>query len=122
MWIFTKDGYFSIVQKGGAPNTLMVRARVRPDLEILADKLHLGPAAIIDTPDGDYAHRLLVDKEAFARYLANSVHSLDYPNFKATVNHPDHLRHRAYMRVWESLFNWQHVFKKRGSSTHGAKD
>ena len=121
MWIFTRDGYFSIVQKGGGPNILMVRARVRPDLENLASKLNLGPEAIIDTPDGDYAHRLLVDKETFARYLANSVQTLDYPNFKATVNHSDHMRHRVYMRVWEALFNWQFAFKKRGNSTNGAK-
>ena len=37
MWIFTKEGFFSAVEKRDAAAKLVVRARSRADIDALAD-------------------------------------------------------------------------------------
>lgn len=53
MWLMTKHGFYSIVQK--KPDEYHVRARERQDLQNLIDRVPLPDAVIIDTPEADYA-------------------------------------------------------------------
>ncbi len=88
MWIFTQDGYVSVVQHfSPSPGAeLLVRARARRHL-----KRVLGlamPASRVDllmqsTPDHDYPWRAAVDRTVVRDILVASVEQLGYSNFKA---------------------------------------
>lgn len=87
MWIFTQDGYVSVVQHfhptPGAE--LLVRARARKHLASVlglvlpADRVE---SLIRSTPDHDYPWRAAVDRAVVRELVVASVDRLDYPNFK----------------------------------------
>ena len=106
MWIFTRDGYFSGVQKDCGADEVLVRSRQRCDLVRLGEKLGL-KLRIRETPLSDYRYRAVLKKADWGRYLSDSALNLDYDNFKNTVPKQDHRRHNAYMRCWEALLAWQ---------------
>jgi hypothetical protein len=101
MWLFTTDGFLSIVFKGCRPDQVMVRARVEADLK------RAFPKAKITTskPPADYRYRAVVTRKALTAYLRRMVEQLAYANFKDTVK--DDARHEAYMRVWQAMFSLQ---------------
>jgi hypothetical protein len=105
MWLFCKQGFFSVVRHSHRPGHLLVRARLRQDIDNLARLLaqETGqPCAPLVTPEADYRYRLEVPREDFARALVKLVEDLDYPNFKLAV-HGDPARDRAYGRVWSIM-------------------
>jgi hypothetical protein len=96
VWLFTKHGFFSVVcarlgdGKQGRPidtARLMVRARVREHLEALKKRWpdHLGLCDIRTSAATDYAFRMFVDKQTWARVLAELALETDYDNFKSEV-------------------------------------
>lgn len=109
MWIFTKDGFYSIVEKKDAPEgRLVVRSRVKADLERLMKKS--GFDTHISESGRDYPYRIYIPRDLLADYLARAVFSLHYDNFKDMVQKKDPERERIYERVWVELFrltrNW----------------
>ena len=109
MWLFCKQGFFSVVRHSYRPGHLLVRARLAQDADNLARLLaeQTGrPFAPLVTPDADYRYRLEVPREDFARALVRLVEDLDYPNFKLAV-HGDAGRDRAYGRVWSVMAELQ---------------
>jgi len=60
MWLMTKHGFYSIVEK--KPGEYHVRSRERQDLKNLVDRVPLRGAVIVDTPDADCACRVITDK------------------------------------------------------------
>ena len=58
MWLMTKHGFYSIVQK--KPGEFHIRSRVRKDLQNLVQRVPLIGARILDTKDADYAFRIIV--------------------------------------------------------------
>ncbi len=108
MWLVTTDGFLSVAQNLdsiGAGVTILVRGRVRADLEHLADFVarHGSRPAVTETPLSDYGYRLTTSREMFASYLTEQVGALNYPNFKNEVALADPRRARIYARVWEVL-------------------
>src|SRR5262245_52151817 len=102
MWLFARQGFFSIVSHRHKPGYLLVRARLREDIDHLARLLSskTGSAFVpLVTPDADYRYRLEVSRADFARVLVQLVEELDYGNFKAAI-HGDPKRDRIYGRVW----------------------
>jgi hypothetical protein len=99
MWIFTKDGFASIVADETNPEFLLARGRIRGDLE----KLFHGCKVEV-TPEKDYRFRTHVTREAVAARLAELAAVIDYPNFK---NACDDDRHDAYLDVWTSMYREQ---------------
>lgn len=103
MWIFTKQGFYSVVQDFRDPSLLLVRARSRADLERLSEGLH-GRPEILATPDADYPYRLVAQREDFASWLASSAAAADYTNFKAAVAQSAGLeRALLYEEVWSDM-------------------
>ena len=100
MWLFTTDGFFSVVSKGCRPDQLMVRARVKADLKRAFPK-----AKIATSKATDYRYRTVVTRKALVALLARTVEKLAYANFKDTVK--EDARHVAYMRVWNAMFALQ---------------
>lgn len=107
MWIFLKNGFYSIVQKpDDGPNYLTVRTRTLADAEYIRDTLksdvipHDPEWEIKHTPANDYPYRLRVSRFALVRLMELEIHSLRYSNFKATQ--PE-VRQRIYHQVWAVL-------------------
>ncbi len=104
MWIMTTIGFFSAVQKPG-DDRLTIRARVRDDLEALAQTLpELGP--IQHGGGTDYPYRARAPHAAFALALAKLSHGIEYDNFKnAVALRQGGARAKAYSKVWDALYS-----------------
>jgi hypothetical protein len=111
MWVFTKDGFYSVVQKDCRPDEVLVRSRQRADLVKLSMKLGL-KVKIREQAGTDYRYRTVIKKTDWARYAAEAALDINYPNFKDRVPKRDFRRHDAYLRCWEALFEWQESSRK----------
>jgi hypothetical protein len=109
MWLFSKEGFFSVVRHSHKPGHLLVRARRREDIDRLSRLLSTETGRELTplvSPDADYLYRLEVPRLDFARVMVRLVEELDYPNFKSAV-HGDPTRDRAYGRVWSIMAETQ---------------
>lgn len=110
MWVFTNNtGFVSIVKHKFIPGSLMIRARVKEDLEsfiALLDEVTGSKHTLKETPDGDYAFRTTATKKAVAEAITRQINDLDYVNFKNAV-HGDPQRDSAYMGVWSAMYGLQ---------------
>jgi hypothetical protein len=126
MWIFTRDGFFSIVRHRDDPGSFLVRARVREDLERAfggagCDQCDGGKtdfAALLGKPcpscgiqelaDADYRFRGSVSELRVRNYLTNAVTDIDYEtNVKGNLDQGEPDRHRAMMNVWDAMYDVQ---------------
>jgi len=108
MWLITTQGFLSVVRNldsNGPDDALLVRGRVRADLERFADFAAQRGArpAVVETPNADYGFRLTTSRESLVAYLAEQVGALDYPNFKNEVARTDPRRAHVCMDVWTAL-------------------
>ena len=98
MWIFTPTGFVSAVFKDGA---LQVRAR---DEESLISLAIFTGNEIINTPFADYPYRLITDNQTFAKWTADQIARLTYPNFKSEVSLVrDYSFTKALNKVWSVM-------------------
>jgi len=104
MWIFSKLGFFSIVQDFTSPDVLHVRTRFAGDLERALAACGL-TAEITVSPDADYRYRTKLSRDDLLKLLGVLGESLDYPNFKNEVAKDPAQRARlsAYHEVWHTL-------------------
>ncbi len=110
MWMLSRYGFFSIVQKPEdcSRGTLTVRARVREDLDALRDHMmkNLGPTT--ETTDTDYRFRAIAPRSDVADALARLAADIDYSNFKDEVAvRQGKQRAQIYGDVWTSLLRLQ---------------
>lgn len=101
MWIFLNDAFLSAVQHRDKPDSLLVRARRREDLE----RVFGSDADILALADADYPFRVTVPRADLAARLAQRAETIDYDNFKGSVPEPS--RHDAYMAVWSAMRRFQ---------------
>ncbi len=104
MWLFTEQGFYSVVQNRYDDRVLLVRARLRGDLERLRTKEpRLGPTLVEE--GSDYRFRALIPREAFAELAASLVRELAYDNFKRRVKEVDGSgRSEVYGEVWSTMY------------------
>jgi hypothetical protein len=117
MWLFTRQGFFSAVQKGCGQDELLVRSRQKADLIALGKKLGI-KIQLQEGAGTDYRYRAVLKKADWVRYLSESALELDYPNFKNTFSKSDFTRHQAYLRCWETLFEWQESSRRGKTSSN----
>lgn len=111
MWIFVaRAGFFSVVQREGHPDQLVVRARDADDLRRLK-KLYLPSLGeTVRLKGRDYPVRAYAAKKAFSAALALAVEDVSYFNFKAeTARTLGTLREVVYSDVWQVLLRLQQV-------------
>jgi hypothetical protein len=108
VWIFTDFGFFSVVAHRDEPDRLLVRARVRSDLEALTQAIRgRGKSRIYSTPDHDYPFRCIVKREAFGRALSELAERIQYDNFKNSVAATQGSeRAHVYLGIWDHLRRW----------------
>ena len=95
MWLYMSRGFFSVVAHRDFSNVLIVRARVRGDIEAV-----FGEGLLVsETPQFDYRYRAYMSRGDVARAVAREVEGIGYPDFKGSVECP--ARHAVYFRTWE---------------------
>lgn len=106
MWIFTTQGFYSVVEHREDAGKLIVRARTREDIEALRAQLpDLEP---FEDPAADYRWRAELDKGEWIAALALLASAVNYPNFKSAVaSKQDSRRAALYGRVWSTLLELQ---------------
>jgi hypothetical protein len=101
MWLMTKVGFYSIVQK--QPGEYHVRSRERKDIENLMTQLPLDQVQIIESKSRDYAFRIIVKKEDVEAILKFLGETINYDNFKNKVDQTPDQKHKPYHEVWGIL-------------------
>jgi hypothetical protein len=94
MWIFSQDGFFSIVEKGEG---FHVRARRERDL------VNVGLTATKSYAGSDYPWRaILPNRAALLKFMEKVGNSVNYSNFKAHVQTRKDQQNRvpAYHQIW----------------------
>lgn len=103
MWIASKNGFFSIVQNRDNHEEVLVRSRVKKDLEEIFSENR-----IVHTPNGDYHWRVYATKKEIGELLLRQISELDYPNFKGAIaktpNQADKLD--AYHQIWSVMHDY----------------
>ena len=105
MWVFSKIGFVSVVAHRELKGMLLVRARLREDLEHVAARLTeagVTGAECEESPQADYRFRLVCPRAAMAELLKSLTNEIDYDNFKNSV-HGNPVRDRAYMSCWSAM-------------------
>lgn len=102
MWLITTRGFFSVVAHRHDAACVLVRARVRSDLESLEE---LVPGLGIEhTPRADYEWRAVLPLSEWERVAAVLANEIDYPNFKNAVDaHQGTARAALYAEIWLTL-------------------
>lgn len=109
MWLFTTLGFFSVVSHRDDPGTVLIRARVRDDLDALRVH-HLPDLEIVENADADYAFRAFVSRDEWEHAAQQLARDIDYPNFKdAVAARQGAARAHGYMEVWEVMRRLQSV-------------
>ena len=94
MWIFSQDGFYSIVRKG---DVFHVRARRERDL------VNVGLTATKSYAGSDYPWRAILPNRVELQKLMEKLgNSVDYPNFKVHVGARKDQKDRvpAYHQIW----------------------
>lgn len=127
MWIFTVDGYYSAVQDKDNPDQIMVRSRIKKDLEAMLAKADLFYPSfkaedyeILEWAGTDYAYRVFIPRVVWVAYLAETAHELTYTNFKgAALGFGDSQRSSVYHNIWQLLKDWQDRAQRFGQLSIG---
>lgn len=109
MWIFTKQGFFSIVQDKNDENYLIVRARVKGDIETLMNNnaALLNGYPIEEDAGSDYRYRVRMERDVAEDFLLSAVQEIDYTNYKAAVHTVDDRRSIYYGMIWSIMADMQ---------------
>ena len=98
MWIVLNKSFLSIVKNRNNNSELLVRARVKGDIE-----KDFEGADVFEDENADYKHRSYISRENVANVISNELLNIDYDNFKNSVPKDEFDRAQAYMSVWSSL-------------------
>lgn len=115
MWLMTKHGFYSIVER--RPGEFHVRSRERQDIENLVARVPLQDTKIFDTPDADYAVRVVVDRDTVRTIMAFLAETLDYPNFKAKVDATPDQAKKPYHKVWAVMADALGAYGRKAGAT-----
>jgi len=106
MWTITTRGFYSTVAHRDKPESVLVRGRVREDLDNLADLIP--NLEVFEDSTADYRWRAVVTKEAWGNAIRQITAEVDYDNFKnAVAARQGKERAHVYSAVWEDLYTLQ---------------
>ena len=102
MWIVLNKSFLSIVKNRNDKNTLLVRARVKGDInKVFQD------ADVFEDDNADYKYRSYIDRKIVANEISKELMNINYDNFKSSVSKDDFTRINAYINVWSALNKMQ---------------
>jgi hypothetical protein len=100
MWIMTKIGFFSCVEK--PKGMICIRSRKKADIKAFR-KLIKGCSKIVRTPKADYLYRVFMHRDDFEKEFYKLAQLVDYHNFKDEVSKTNTKREMLYHQVWATL-------------------
>lgn len=88
MYIFSKYGFYSVVQNNypGEEGDIQIRGRLLGDMIILKAAAELGNRAIRFAVGKDYPYRIIVTTEEFEKVMKILSESVDYKQFKLQIS------------------------------------
>ena len=115
MWVFTTRGFFSIVEHKKDPNRVVIRARIRKDIEkvkTLFEEMGLEASDILESLNSDYKYRIFAGRIDWASVMTQLITDMEYTNFKNAVYEVDSReirvkRHEAYLDIWAIMHEMQ---------------
>lgn len=81
MWVFTPEGFFSVVKDRLDETRVIVRARHRPHLENLKRSMNF-TTKITTLKGADYPFRMRMNRHAWASVVSMMAQEIHYTNFK----------------------------------------
>lgn len=113
MWIASTTGFLSAVQHRDDPRLLVVRARVKADLEPLrafVDRAEGAPPEVLSYQFSDYPWRVIAHRALVAAFVAEAVQAIDYGNYKdAVAERQGKPRAAVYGRVWGAMLDLERL-------------
>ena len=115
MWIYTTKGFFSVVEHKEDPERIMLRARVKVDIQNIKkifDDLGLEATDILENVGSDYKYRIFANRMDWVSVMNRLMIDMNYTNFKDAVYETDSykikdMRHEAYYKVWSIMYELQ---------------
>jgi len=87
MWVFSRAGFFSAVQKGSDKGAeVCVRGRVRADFDRLRDLYFPDMGQVLSKGGTDYPYRIYVSHDQWAKIMESMAQDVDYKNFKGMIS------------------------------------
>ena len=102
MWVLLNNAFFSIVKNRNKKNELLVRARIKGDIEKVFPE-----ANTFEDENADYRYRAFIETSIVADKISNEIFKINYDNFKNTISKDDLNRTIAYGNVWKELYKLQ---------------
>ena len=96
MWIQFNNAFLSIVENRDNKLELLVRARVKGDIEKIFPE-----ADVFEDVGADYKYRAFISKAKVAARMMLKMTEINYDNFKNSVNEIE--RKNTYSNVWVEL-------------------
>ena len=96
MWIQFNNAFLSIVENRDNKLELLVRARVKGDIEKVFPE-----ANVFEDDNADYKYRAFISKANVAAKMMLKMTEINYDNFKNSVKEFE--RKNAYSNVWIEL-------------------
>lgn len=101
MWIFLRDGWFSIVRHKDKPGFLLVRSRRRSHLQAV-----FPDAEVYHIVTADYPWRANIKTETVSEIIKQQTLDIDYTDYKGTIGFKEPKLYNVLQDVWSLLFNW----------------
>ena len=96
MWLYTSNGYLSIVAHRVQPDHLLVRARHPNHIRALFPDVE-----ITFMPSADYPFRVVLNRQVVQLAVNDYLAHMEYDNFKASIDDEDY--HDTCLSVWKSM-------------------
>ena len=101
MWLFTKHGHISLVKHETKPDSLVVYAQVREDIDGFITLLGVPEKQeyeVQEVVDGDYRFAVEAKRAAVAEAVSRMINEIDYGRFMRSV-HIDFGKEPGYL-LW----------------------
>lgn len=98
MWVFLNNSFLSIVENRNNKEELLVRSRVRGDI----DKI-FPDSNIFEMENSDYKYRSYIKKIEVSEKIKEIVTNINYDNFKNSISKSEDQRHSSYLNVWNEM-------------------
>ena len=102
MWVMLNNSFLSIVENMNNPEELLVRARVKGDIERV-----FNDASVFEDLTADYKYRAFINRQIVQAEISKQVEGINYYNFKNSISKDEQERHDAYIQVWSALHRIQ---------------
>ena len=100
MWIQFNNAFLSIVENREKTIELLVRARVKGDIEKVFPE-----ADVFEDNNADYKYRAFISKAMVAEKIMLKVTEINYDNFKNSVKEIE--KKKVYSNIWAELRKFQ---------------